>query len=622
MATEGTIQSAVFQIELGRGKRVLQWMLVVLLAVALSLVYSAGQFRGLEKREAMDMAQLGRNLAHGQGFTTYCIRPLSLWHQKTLGPAHDPQLMSHPDLYNPPLYPLVLAGAFKLFPATIFDLKVGDHQFPAERWVILPLNQLLLLASVLLVYFWAKQIFDRRIAIMAGLLLLVSDTLWSFGVSGLPTNLLMFLLLLSIFCLSLVDRRLNPPELADTDPAAPTPQGLTGVELGLVIASAVLLGLCFLTRYLAAFLVLPMALYVAAILRGRRGVLWAVVYAAVFVVVIAPWLVRNYHLSNSLLGIAKYELIDRSGAFGGDSLWRSYKPDLQNVYSVHTLTSKFLTGARAQLTGSFRNVGSDFLVFFFGVGLMYGFRRGDTIRLRGLLVGCLVCAMFGMALIGSPAESYRPDVNGGNLLVLFLPLIAIYGAAFFYLLLDRIAFRIRLTRGIAIGVFVLLNVAPMIFTLLPPRRGPFPYPPYAPPYTQVVADFYTEKEFGVSDMPWAMAWDGNRRTVWLPMFVDEFTELNDWVATAPGFSFMFLTAYMLDKRFQSDLHFGEYKDWLPILSGRNPDRFPLKAVTAIPPQGQQYLLSDHVRWAPEPETSSTEPATGTNAPPAAAKSSK
>ena len=78
MATEDKIQSAVFHIELGRGKPVLQWLLVALVSVALSLVYTAGQFRGLDRREAMDMAQLARNLAHRQGFTTYVIRPLSL----------------------------------------------------------------------------------------------------------------------------------------------------------------------------------------------------------------------------------------------------------------------------------------------------------------------------------------------------------------------------------------------------------------------------------------------------------------------------------------------------------------------------------------------------------------
>ena len=92
-----------------------------------------------------------------------------------------------------------------------------------------------------------------------------------------------------------------------------------------------------------------------------------------------------------------------------------------------------------------------------------------------------------MSLIGSDPERIGPDVGGGNLLVLLLPIIAVYGIAFFYLLLDRIPFRIKLTRGMAIGGFVLLNASPMIFTLLPPRVGMFPYPPYISPVVRAVS---------------------------------------------------------------------------------------------------------------------------------------
>src|SRR5713101_5811332 len=115
MATETKVQSAVYQLELGRGKRVVQWAALVLFALFFGLVwYPAVQFVGLEKREAMDMAQLARNIARGQGLQTYVVRPLSLWHLKTYATDHQPRLMNHPDLYNPPLYPLVLAGLFQL----------------------------------------------------------------------------------------------------------------------------------------------------------------------------------------------------------------------------------------------------------------------------------------------------------------------------------------------------------------------------------------------------------------------------------------------------------------------------------------------------------------------------
>jgi 4-amino-4-deoxy-L-arabinose transferase-like glycosyltransferase len=629
MVTETKIQSAVFQIELGRGKKVLQWVLIVLLAVALSLVYSAGQFRGLEKREAMDMAQLARNIARGEGFTTYFLRPLSLWHQKTVGPAHDPQIAKHPDLYNPPLYPLLLAGAFKFFPDSIYTLRQGDRVIAAERWVILPVNQVLLLLSLLLVYFWAKQLFDRRIAVTAGLLLLFSDTLWSYSVSGLPTNLLLLLLLASLYCLHLADRRTHPPEIPEAEQAPAGPSKATVAAIGMVVLSAVLLGLCFLTRYLTAFLVLPFALYVAGILRGRRGAVWAAVYVIVFAAVITPWLARNHQLSGSIFGVARYDLIDRAGEFHGDALQRSYTPNLGGAYDIKTLAGKLVSGMHKHMIQSFRATGSDFLIFFFAVGLMYGFRRRDAVRLRGVIVGGILCALVGMSLIGSPTESVESIVNGGDLLVLFLPLVAVYGVAFFYLLLDRIAFRVRLTRGLAIGAFAALNVAPIVFTLLPPQRGAFPYPPYIAPVTSTVAGFYTRDEIGISDMPWAVAWNGDRRTLWLPTLIQDLYELHDFVLPSPGFSFMYITPYMLNQRFQSDLQVGEYRDWSGMLIGRAPARFPFKAYTPLPPQSQQHLFSDRVRWGQQPvaepaidEREKPAPATegggATTAPPAAA----
>lgn len=596
---ESSIQTALFQIEMGRGKKVIQWVLVVLLAATLSLIYTAGQFRGLNKRESMDMAQLARNIARGEGYTTGVIRPLGIWALQQHGWANnDPRLtQQHPDLYNPPLYPVVLAGLFKLLPQKIFKYDIVDRVYPPERWVILPFNQLCLLASVLVVFLWGKRLFDRRVALMAALLMLFSDTLWSYGVSGLPTNLLMLLVLLAAYCLYLADQRLNPPEPAEGEPI-PAPPRVSVAVIALVLASAVLLGLCFLTRYLSAFLLVPMVIYAARVFRGRAAALWASVYVVVFLAVITPWLVRNYQLSGSLLGIARYELIDRTGAFQGEVLQRSYHPELKDAFSLRGIMSKFLTNARTNLLTNFRLIGSDFLVFFFGVGLLYGFRRDDASRLRRVLLGLIFCAVFGMSLIGSDPERSGPDVFGSNLLVLFLPLVAIFGVAFFYLLLDRIPFRIKLTRGAAIGGFVLLNVSPMIFTMLPPRRAPFPYPPYLPPVTRTVADFFESDSLGCSDLPWAMAWDGDRRTVWLPVSMDEFYEIYDFVASK-GFQFVFLTPYILDARPQSEVLHGEYNGWAGLMRGQLPQVFPLKAVTMLPGMGyqnEQILLADRVRW--------------------------
>ena len=605
-APETSVQSAVFQIEMGRGKKVIQWVLLVLLAATLCLIYSASQFRsGLSKREAIDMAQLARNIARGEGFTTHLIRPLSLWQLQQHGwDIQDKDVRNRlinqlPDISNPPFYPFVLAQLFKILPKSMFKYNEIDHIFPAERWIILPFSQLCLLASILIAYLWAKQLFDARVATMVGWLLLFSDTLWSYGVSGLPTNLLMLLLLLALYCLFLADGRLNPSEPPDGEAANVASPRVTGAVVALVVGSAVLLGLCFLTRYLAGFFVIPLAIYAACIFRGRAAALWAGVYVVVFLAVICPWLVRNERVSGSMLGLAKYALVERSGAIQGEALQRSYKPDFTDAYALRSLTSKFLSNARPNLLTNLRLIGSDFLVLFFGVGLMYGFRRHDATRLRAVVVGALAIAIFGMSLIGSDPERSGPEVYGGNLLVLFLPLVAIFGVAFFYLLLDRIPFRIKLTRGMVIGAFAALNVSPIIFTMLPPRPGPYPYPPYVPPITRWVAGLFEPNELGCSDLPWSMAWDGDRRTLWLPMTVDEFYEINDFV-TPKGVQFMMLTPYFLDSKRESEIMKGEYKGWASLIQGQLRSDFPLKAYVALPPDNQQILLADRARWAKKP----------------------
>jgi 4-amino-4-deoxy-L-arabinose transferase-like glycosyltransferase len=605
-APETSVQSAVFQIEMGRGKKVIQWVLLVLLAATLCLIYSASQFRsGLSKREAIDMAQLSRNIARGEGFTTHVIRPLSLWQLQQHGwdiqdkDVRERLINQLPDISNPPLYPFVLAQLFKILPKSMFKYNEIDHIFPAERWIILPFNQLCLLAGILITYLWAKRLFDGRVASMVGWLMLFSDTLWSYGVSGLPTNLLLLLLLLAMYCLFLADGRLNPPEPFESEEASAAPSEVTGAVVALVIGSAMLLGLCFMTRYLAGFFLVPLAIYAARIFRGRAAALWAGVYVVVFLAVICPWLVRNERVSGSMLGLAKYELIERSGAIQGEALQRSYKPDLTDAYALRSMTSKFLSNARTNLLINLRLIGSDFLVFFFGVGLLYGFRRQDATRLRGVLLGALAVAIFAMSLVGWDPERNGSDVNGGNLLVLLLPLVAIFGVAFFYLLLDRIPFRIKLTRAMAIGTFAALNVSPIIFTMLPPRPGPYPYPPYLPPITRWVAGLFEPGELGCSDLPWSMAWDGDRRTLWLPMSVDEFYEINDFVAPK-GVQFIMLTPYMLDSKRESEIIKGEYKGWASVIQGQLRSDFPLKAYIGIPPDNQQILLADRARWAKKP----------------------
>ena len=93
---------------------------VVLLTVTLMLCYNWRAYRNMGSQEAMDAAQVGRNIAEGHGFKTQFIRPFSVYlvkshNQEKLATTETnsrpdfAQLKAmHPDLANPPVYPLVL----------------------------------------------------------------------------------------------------------------------------------------------------------------------------------------------------------------------------------------------------------------------------------------------------------------------------------------------------------------------------------------------------------------------------------------------------------------------------------------------------------------------------------
>jgi hypothetical protein len=164
------------------------------------------------------------------------------------------------------------------------------------------------------------------------------------------------------------------------------------------------------------------------------------------------------------------------------------------------------------------------------------------------------------------------------------------------LLLDRISFPARLLRWGVIAAFGLLNAAPLLYSLAPPRRGPYPYPPYCSFYTWLASTWFGKEEVGASDLPWTMAWVGNLRTVWLPTTADHLATIHDHVAPK-GVSFILLTPRLLDQRLQTDLTKGEYKAWFAVISGRVPQNFPLKTVTLFPPAGEQILYADRARWA-------------------------
>src|ERR1041385_1159750 len=136
--SESGVQSVLHSMELGAWALYIKGFLFVLLICALGLIYLIEQFRGLELPEAMDQAQVARNVARGEGFTTKFIRPFSAW--KMREGSGDAKLKErHPDVFNPPLFVYTLATVFKCTGSN-FEIKPVTNQlytkFPPDTTVV------------------------------------------------------------------------------------------------------------------------------------------------------------------------------------------------------------------------------------------------------------------------------------------------------------------------------------------------------------------------------------------------------------------------------------------------------------------------------------------------------
>src|SRR5882724_6399138 len=73
------IQEIIHQLEAGAAARYIRILLVALAVIMLGLIYNFRAYRNLAVPEAMDAAQVARNLTEGKGYTTQFIRPFSLF---------------------------------------------------------------------------------------------------------------------------------------------------------------------------------------------------------------------------------------------------------------------------------------------------------------------------------------------------------------------------------------------------------------------------------------------------------------------------------------------------------------------------------------------------------------
>jgi hypothetical protein len=606
------LQEVLHKVEQGGGMRFVRIGLAVLGIFLLLVGYNWRAFKNMATQEAMDAAQLARNIAQGKGYTTLFIRPFSihLVKERTLEreglPATDkvPDLAKlrgmHPDLANPPIYPVVLAGLMKLVKLdyTISTTKPfwsNEGRFWRFKpdFLIAIFNQLLFLAAIALVFFLARHLFDPGVAWLSAGLLLGTELLWRFSVSGLSTMLLLIIFLGLAWCLVLLEEEARAPKWG--------PHGI----LVLAGLAGALVGMGGLTRYAFGWLIFP-ALVFVILFGGQRRFVLAVLALVMFSAIMAPWVARNYSVSGSPFGTATYSVVENTVLYPENRLQRSLEPDFSRLYLM-AFWLKLNTNLRQIITGDLPKLGGSWVTAFFLAGLMIGFRSPAITRLRYFLMGCLVVLVLAQALGRTQLSEESPEINSENLLVLLAPLVLVYGVSLFYLLLEQMRLPFLQLRYMIIALFSLVACLPMVFVFLPPRTTPVAYPPYYPPAIQMISGWLKDTELAMSDIPWAVAWYGQRQCVWLTLKCkpdlkdsnshENFFTINDYQKPIKA---LYLTPQTMDARFLTQwVRAGEQSWGTFILDSMVkktvPDYFPLTESQPgwLP---EQLVLTDWQRW--------------------------
>lgn len=571
------IQRTIHALESGRAAFWVRRALALVLVVGLALFYFMHEFRGLATSQAMDQAQIGRELLRGHGWATQFARPLAIGQLQRNG--RDPAQKIWTDTYNAPLPPLIDALALLPVKARL-TMTPHDVIYTGDK-AIAAMSMLLFAASIAVLFLIARRLFDKTLALLACGLVLICDTLWQYTLSGLPQMLLLLLLNLTIYALV---RAIEAQ--------------IEGHRVGSwLVAAGVGFGLLALSHALTIWIFLPALIFCAIYFRPRG---WAALLVLLpFLVLYLPWLARNWWVCGNPGGVAIYSFFD--------GIRMSEAAHMRHLaIDFCGLTAGFwrakITGNIIQQIGAiFRYLGWSVVALFFFPALLHPFRRPHTSAARWLIFFMWIGASLGMAVYGLTEEQ---GVAANQLDLLFVPIMICFGLAFLLVLWNRLEVPYRIARLGFITLLFFFCGLPMIFTFVfSSGKGSIRWPPYVPPYIAVIHQWMQPNEITASDMPWAIAWYADRRAVWLPETVRTFTDLSDYRTLGGPINGLYLTPISGSDANLRDILKGEYRDWAPlILRSVDLQKFPLKWATLLGLDNECVFFSDHDRQKAKPGT--------------------
>ena len=575
---ESGMQNLVYQMDQGSGRKVIHAVLFSLFAFAMATLYTFTNFQGLRDARAMEEAQLARTFAERGRMTTQCVRPFSIGRMVQRSANGSAALADHPDLLHPPVWPAILAGAFRLGGMPKPGVPTTDYVY---AWDYAPVaaSHFFTALSALLVWLLGRKLFDHRVGALSASAFLASDLVWRQSLLGSDVSASMFFALGAIYA-ALWAAELPPGFGPDQE------QGPVWRWLMPLVLSSMLTAAAFLTRYSSGAIALLAVWIFLGASRRRRPWAKAGLYAVLAAIPMLPWMARNVAACGNPFGLVLHDLLANTYLFPGDALARSLNPDLPDaVTAFYALQIKMIGNLRDFVAQGFGFGGGGILLALFGAMYLHRFVRHSSRTLRWCLLPALLLAILNASAFGE--ESLRT-------LAIFWPLAIPYGWAFFLVLLDRLQFEARFFASAAITAVMFLTALPLLINVLPPRTG-LPYPPYFHRYVGWVSSMLEPGECLATDIPWATAWYGGRTSILLPKSIDGFFEIDD---RYQKISLAYFTTVTRDKpwvRGLSDPTAPEYSWYQVFSAGKVPGNFPLTHGRFLA-GSDQLILADRPRW--------------------------
>ena len=466
-------------------------------------------FRGLNSPQAMDQAQISREIARGNGFTTKMIRPVA-YYQAQKAQNSSVSLIGFQDTYHSPLNPLINAAVLKLIGAddpNAWQMSENEMVFPLDR-VIATVSTLFFLMAIGVNYLLISRIFDPKIAGVCAILMLFCETFWNYSLSGLPQMLMLLLFSCAIYFVY------RAVEAAAEGRISMTPAIIAGVFFTLLA----------LTHWMTVWIALGYIIF-AAIAFRPRGIVGLSVLGLLLIAAIGPML-RNQSITDSPFGTAFLTLYNGLGSGSETAVMRMIDLEAERLV-LDGLISKILRTTLLQATDIIPFLGGIVIAPLFFIALLHPFKRTAIANFRWAILLMWVGAAFGLAIFGISKNELDPN----QLHLLFAPIMMAYGLAFISILWSRLDFvaTTPILRNVHHFVIVGICALPLVLALpmkvrvgmhLRDRGGVPHWPPYYAPALNSnkagLKAWITNKQITFSDQPWAVAWYADRVSVWLP----------------------------------------------------------------------------------------------------------